>query len=204
MPKPLELIEEHSRAGCRARKDFFDKNSQQLQGASLQLALAIARGHKLLVCGNGNDAEARYVAAQFINNFIFDRPALPAIPLEHCLSAGPAAGMASEQEFCFARQVDALGRPGDVFFVISSCACNIGLLNALITAKEKGLFVLGLGCPESGAMISYCDIFLNVDCENRPVIKELHMAAEHALCRLVEHHLFENVGILAPYLRPDE
>lgn len=203
MAEPLELIEEHARVGCRAREDFFEKNAEKLQGAALQLALAIARGHKLLICGNGNAAEARYVAAQFVNNFILDRPALPAIPLESCLSPAPEGGVA-EQELCFARQVDALGRPGDVFFVISSHACNMGLLNALITAREKGLFVIGLGCSESGVLAHYCDILLNADCENRPVVKEVHMAAEHVLCRLVDHHLFENVGILAPYLCPDE
>ena len=101
-------------------------------------------GHKILLCGNGGSAaDAKHIAAEFINRFRFDRPALPAIALTTDSSILTCIGNDSSFDFVFSRQVEALAAPGDLLIGISTSGNSKNVLNALEAAHAKGIKTVG-------------------------------------------------------------
>lgn len=201
MDKSLERIAAHAAAGLRMREEFFRLSSEKLRKAAFETALRLALGGKLLLCGNGGSAaDAQHVAAEFVNRYKLDRPALPAIALTTDSSALTAIGNDSGYELVFARQLDALGRAGDVLLAISTSGNSPNVLAATALAQKKDIFTIGLTGPGGGEMAQFCDLLLDAPFPGTPLIQETHLAAEHIFCELVEYYLFENVGALTPFL----
>src|SRR6185295_16806570 len=104
------------------------------------LVQAFARGNKVLLFGNGGSAaDAQHIAAEFVGRFAFDRPALPALALSVNTSCVTAIGNDYGFDVVFARQIEALGRPGDVAVGISTSGNSPNVLCGLKAAKEKGI-----------------------------------------------------------------
>lgn len=193
MPEPLEIISAHVSAGNAARKKFFAQNAEDVRKAAFALALCLAKNGKILLCGNGGSAaDCQHVAAEFVNRFLMDRPALPAIALTTDTSALTAIGNDSAFEQVFARQVEALGSSGDCLIAISTSGGSPNVLEAIKAAKNKQMTVIGLSGNKGGKMEPLCDYALIVPDPRTPVIQEAHLAIEHLLCRLVDYYLFEN------------
>ena len=141
----LKIIARHAAEGARLREEFFRQRGDTLREAALEAAAAIASGGKILFCGNGGSAaDAQHLAAEFVNRFLMDRPALPAIALTTDSSALTAIGNDMGYHEVFARQVEALGRPGDMLVAISTSGNSPNVLRALETAGRGGLFTVGL------------------------------------------------------------
>lgn len=197
-----DYIKEYAENGAAMRLRFFAENTQKLVEAARQTAIAIANGHKLLLCGNGGSAaDAQHIAGEFVNRFLINRAALPAIALTTDTSVITAIGNDLDFSQIFSRQVEALGNSGDVLFAISTSGKSHNVLRAIEVARQKKMLVIGLTGPES-SMSSSCDIAIEACGDLTPYIQEQHLACEHLFCSLTDKFLFENVAVIAPFLRP--
>ena len=201
----LEIIARHAQDGARLREEFFRARASDLREAALRAALCLAGGGKILLCGNGGStADAQHLAAEFVNRFLMDRPALPALALSTDTSALTAIGNDLDFSQIFARQVEALGRKGDLLVGISTSGNSANVLAALQTARRTGLFTVGLTGQGGGGMAPLCHILLETPTRHTPLVQELHIAAGHLFCQLTDYYLFENVTALTPYFQSDQ
>lgn len=146
---------------------------------------------KILIAGNGGSAaDAQHFAGELVSRFYFDRPPLAAIALTTDSSILTAIGNDYGYEDVFARQVQALGRSGDVFIAISTSGNSPNILKAIVAAKSIGLVVIGLTGRSGGKMKALCDICLCAPSDSTPRIQECHLLIEHCLCACIEEQLF--------------
>ena len=150
------------------------------------------KGNKLLLCGNGGSAaDSQHMAAEFVNRFRLDRAALPAIALTVDTSILTAIGNDSSYEFTFSRQLEALGRPGDILAAISTSGGSSNILKALEVARERGLQTVGFtGEKGRQSMAPKCDLCLVVPSADTPRVQEVHEFVWHVICGMVEQRLF--------------
>ncbi|HTX92039.1 MAG TPA: D-sedoheptulose 7-phosphate isomerase [Anaerolineales bacterium] len=150
------------------------------------------QGNKVLLCGNGGSAaDSQHMAAEFVNRFRIDRAALPAIALTVDTSILTAIGNDSSYEFTFSRQVEALGKPGDVLAAISTSGGSPNVLKALEVAHSRGLKTIGFtGEKGRQTMAPKCDLCLVVPSPDTPRVQEVHEFAWHVICGIVERELF--------------
>jgi D-sedoheptulose 7-phosphate isomerase len=152
---------------------------------------ALRAGNKLLIAGNGGSAaDAQHLAAEFVSRFYFDRPGLAAIALTTDTSALTAIGNDYGFERLFSRQVDALGRKGDVFIGLSTSGNSPNVLAAFLECRTKGLITVGLTGHSGGKMAALCDHCLCMPSTETPKIQEGHIIVGHIICALVEREMF--------------
>lgn len=192
------ILAGYASAGAALREQFFATSGEKLDKAAQTLARRLRDGGKILLCGNGGSAaDAQHVAAEFVNRFLLERRPLPALALTTDSSVLTSAGNDRGFAEIFALQVRALGRKGDVLVAFSTSGTSPNVLAALTAARDAGLFRLGLTGESGGDMPSLCDITLQVPHTLTPLIQEIHIAAGHMLCRLVDYYLFENTAALS-------
>jgi D-sedoheptulose 7-phosphate isomerase len=154
-------------------------------------AAAMKSGRKLLVAGNGGSAaDAQHLVAEFVSRLTVDRPALRAVALTTDTSILTACGNDYGFDRVFARQIEALGQPGDVFLAISTSGNSPNILNALHQAKEIGLTTIGYTGNNGGKMRDLCDHNVIIPSNVTMNIQESHLALEHIFCMLVECFYF--------------
>jgi D-sedoheptulose 7-phosphate isomerase len=152
---------------------------------------ALRAGNKLLIAGNGGSAaDAQHLAAEFVSRFYFDRPGLAAIALTTDTSALTAIGNDYGFERLFSRQVEALGRSGDVFIGISTSGNSPNVINALAECRARGVVTIGLTGQAGGKMAALCDHCLRMPSGETPKIQEGHIVVGHIICGLVEREMF--------------
>lgn len=150
---------------------------------------AFASGRKLLVFGNGgSSADAQHFVCEFVGRFLTDRRALPAIALTTNQAILTAWSNDRSFDEVFARQVEALGAPGDVAFGISTSGASANVLTALQRARARGLHTIGL-TGSGGRMAPLCDVLLAVPLTGTQDIQEVHLVTYHAICAAVEERL---------------
>ncbi len=199
------MVMEHALEGNRLRQTFFQQNAHRVVELGRIMAATLARGNKLLLCGNGGSAaDAQHLAAEFVNRFILDRPPLPAMALTTDSSVLTSIGNDFGFEQVFAKQVLALGQPGDILFAISTSGNSPNILAALRAAAERDMYTIGLTGKGGGAMADLCRYLVDIQDSRTPLVQELHIAIGHLLCALVDHYLFENVLALQPLLEQAE
>jgi D-sedoheptulose 7-phosphate isomerase len=164
-----------------------------LVGAAEETAKALKAGHKLMVAGNGGSAaDAQHLVAEFVSRLVKDRPALRAIALTTDSSILTAVGNDYGYECTFARQIEALGQPGDIFLAISTSGNSPNILRALELAHSTGIVTIGLTGSRGGQMLELCDFCLRMPSDLTMKIQEAHLALEHIFCLLVEQIYFAN------------
>jgi D-sedoheptulose 7-phosphate isomerase len=148
---------------------------------------AFTRGNQLLLCGNGGSAaDCQHIAAELTGRFERERRAYPAIALTTDTSALTAIGNDYGFDRVFARQVQALGRAGDVLLAISTSGNSPAILNAARAARERGAHVVGLSGASGGALAALCDVCLRVPSTRTARIQEMHILIGHALCECID------------------
>src|ERR1700675_4026987 len=154
----------------------FGETSENLQQMTQDAALlsavgrvvgacveALRRGHKILFAGNGGSAaDAQHLAAELVSRYAYDRPGLPAFALTTDTSVLTAIGNDYGYEHLFARQLEAVGATGDVFFGISTSGRSPNVLRAFDAARAKGLVTIGMTGRTGGRMAERCDLLLCV------------------------------------------
>lgn len=152
---------------------------------------ALLRGNKLLFAGNGGSAaDAQHWAGELVSRFNFDRPGLPAMALTTDTSILTAIGNDYGYDYVFARQVEALGRKGDLLMAISTSGNSKNILRAMAAAREAGLGVIGFTGRKGGTMADQCDLCLRVPSDETPKVQEGHEILGHLICNLIEQEIF--------------
>ena len=152
---------------------------------------AYRQNHKVLVAGNGGSAaDAQHMVGELVSRFYFDRPGLPGVALTTDTSIITAIGNDYGYERVFARQVQANGMRGDVFFGISTSGNSPNILEAVKECKEKGIITVGLVGSKECKMDNLCDYVIKAPSDETPRIQEVHILIEHIICALVEAAIF--------------
>ena len=155
------------------------------------LVEAFQKGNKPLLFGNGGSAaDAQHIAAEFVGRFAFDRPPLPALALSVNTSAVTAIGNDYGFDLLFARQIEALGRAGDVAIGISTSGNSPNVLQGIAMAKKMGLHTVALAGASGGKMKGAADYCLCAPSNETPRIQECHILIGHIISELVEESIF--------------
>ena len=157
------------------------------------VAGALEDGCKLLLFGNGGSAaDAQHIAAELVGRFAFDRPALPALALSVNTSCVTAIGNDYGFDKVFSRQIEALGRRGDVAIGISTSGNSPNVLLGVSAARDMGLHAIGLTNQTGGKLRDEVDHCICVPSDETPRIQECHILIGHIIAELVEQALFQD------------
>jgi D-sedoheptulose 7-phosphate isomerase len=163
----------------------------QVQRAATACVESIRAGGKILLAGNGGSAaDAQHIAGELVSRFAFDRPGLPAVALTTDTSILTAIGNDYGYEKLFSRQIQALGRAGDVFIGYSTSGRSPNVLSAFECARQAELICVGFTGNRGGRMRELCHHLLEVPSADTPKIQEGHLVLGHVLCGLVEREIF--------------
>lgn len=175
-----------------AQQRFLQDHLDALVGAVEEVVGALRAGGKVLLFGNGGSAaDAQHIAAEFVNRYLIERPALPAIALTTDTSTLTSIANDYGVADLFAKQIRALGRAGDVAVAISTSGQSVNVLRGLEVCRELRIRTIGLTGGNGGAMAGLTDHLLCVShtCVT-PRIQEVHHLIGHVLCELVDERLF--------------
>ena len=154
------------------------------------VADALAGGGQVLFCGNGGSAaDAQHLAAELVGRLQLERPAYRAVALTTDTSVLTAVGNDYGYADVFARQVEGLGRPGDVLVAISTSGRSENVLRAAAAARAKGMAVIAFLGPAASPLDEEADLALHVDGDVAGLVQQGHITIGHALCGRVEHRL---------------
>ena len=164
----------------------------QIENSAQTCIDSLKSGGKILLAGNGGSAaDAQHIAAEFVSRFAFDRPGLPAIALTTDTSILTAIGNDYGYEKLFARQLQSLGRKGDVFIGYSTSGKSANVLLGFEEAQQRDIKTIGLTGKRDGPMRELCDYLIEVPSLETAKIQEGHLVLGHILCGLVEQALFK-------------
>lgn len=187
-------INQHFAASLEAQQRTLAGIGPQIAQAAAHLAKQLSEGHKILACGNGGSAaDAQHFAAELVNRFEVDRPGLAAIALTTDSSALTSIANDAAFEQVFARQVQALGRSGDVLLAISTSGNSPNLVAAIREARAQRMSIIALTGRDGGAMSQHLggeDIELRVAATATARIQEVHILVIHCLCDGIDWLLF--------------
>ena len=159
----------------------------QISQAVDLLVERLGAGNKLLVCGNGGSAaDAMHICAELVGRFFQERRALPAIALNTDQAVLTAWSNDYSYESVFSRQVEALAKPGDVVWGISTSGNSRNVVAALKTARELGASTIAMTGLGGGSMAEHADVLLAVPLSVTPRIQEAQAVTYHIICEAVE------------------
>ena len=151
---------------------------------------AVLKGGKILFFGNGGSAaDCQHLATELTARYITDRAAIAAIALTTDTSALTAIGNDMGFDKLFSRQIEALGKEGDIAVGISTSGQSANVLEGLKAARKAGLITVGLSGRKGGKMPDVCDILLVVPSETTARIQEMHITLGQMLCGALEQRL---------------
>ena len=160
---------------------------QAVLDAAAAVIAALKGGGKLLVFGNGGSAaDAQHVAAELVGRFERERPGMAAIALTTDASVLTSIGNDYAFDRIFARQIEALGRPGDVALGISTSGASPNIVAGLVAARALGLQTIALTGADGGAVGKAAAIHVNVPSPSAARVQEVHRTVLHVICDLVE------------------
>jgi len=192
-----EEIRKVSRAYLQDASDLLsatgDACVDDIARAADRLTGSFRSGRRLLICGNGGSAaDAQHLATEFVSTLTIDhlRPSIPAIALTTDTSLLTAIANDFGVERMFARQVEALGRSGDVLMAISTSGRSANIIAAASTAQDRDLSVIALTGDSGGELAPLADVAIRVPSTSTAHIQECHLAIEQLLALLVERALY--------------
>lgn len=181
-----QIFDEHARVFEEARENLLP----DLQKAAEVAEACLASGNKLLVFGNGGSAaDAQHFAAELVGRFEQDRRPLPAVALTVDTSLLTAVGNDHGFEQIFARQVEALGGPGDLLVAISTSGNSANVIRAADKGREMGCRLIGLTGEEGGQLADRADVLIAAPSGTVARIQEIHELCLHALAAWLERRL---------------
>ena len=173
-----------------AHRRFAGQGLEAVLAAATAISRAVTSGRKVLAFGNGGSAsDAEHLVAELVGRFEGERQALAGIALTANSSVVTAIANDYGYERVFTRQIEGLGREGDVAFGISTSGRSPNVLAALTAAKALGMTTIALTGRDGGPIGAAADIHVNVAEASTPRVQEVHRTAIHAMCTLVEQSL---------------
>jgi len=184
-----ERIQESARLLQQMSED--ERLARHVAGIVDACVAALNNGNKLLFMGNGGSAaDAQHLAGELVSRFAYDRPGLPAFALTTDTSVMTAIGNDYGYDKLFARQVQAVGRPGDVLFGISTSGRSANVLAGLRMGREQGLVTVGMTGNQREQIVELVDHTIEIPSAQTPRIQEGHIVIGHLLCGLIEERIF--------------
>lgn len=181
------IVRANIAASIEAHARFLEVCLPAVTRAADALIKSYLSGHKTIFFGNGGSAaDAQHLAAEFLGRYLRERAPLPALALNTDTSAMTAIGNDYGYEQTFSRQLRAMSSPGDVAVGISTSGNSRNVIEALVCARDLGLFTIGLTGASGGQLRAIVDVLIAVPSEETPRIQECHILAGHAICDAVE------------------
>ncbi|WP_196137133.1 phosphoheptose isomerase [Aliikangiella sp. G2MR2-5] len=175
-----------------------DALPERIANAGELLVNTLLNGGKVLACGNGGSAtEAQHFCSEMLNRFERERPALPAIPLTTDCSTITAIGNDYNFNEIFAKQVKALGQPGDILLAFSTSGNSQNVIEAMRAALAKDMLIISCTGKDGGEMAGLMgsnDVEIRVPSNSTARIQEVHLVVVHSLCDLVDNALFGEIN----------
>jgi D-sedoheptulose 7-phosphate isomerase len=194
-------IHQMFRESAEVKLRFAEEYAPRIEAVARRMADVLRRGGKLLFFGNGGSAaDAQHLAAEFVNRFLRDRGPLAAVALTTDTSALTSIGNDLGFDQVFARQVEALARPGDLVVAISTSGNSPNVLRGVEAARRLGCATVGLTGGSGGLLATAVDEVFVVPSTETPRIQETHITLGHALCAVVDEILL-SVGDPAAGMR---
>jgi D-sedoheptulose 7-phosphate isomerase len=186
-PTNRAWAEQVLREGAELRLKLLDACVDATLQLSERVRSSLASGGRVLLFGNGGSAaDAQHIAAELVGRFVAERRGLAAIALTTDTSALTAIANDYGFDAVFARQIEALGRPGDVAIGISTSGNSPSVVHGIEAARAAGLFTAALLGGTGGRLRSTCDLPIVVPHPVTARVQECHITLGHMLCELVE------------------
>ena len=189
----MEFIKNYIEKSIETKRNILENENilSKIRDVSLVIVDSLKNGGKVLICGNGGSAaDSQHIAAELVGRLCYDRPGLPAMALTVDSSILTAVGNDYGYEMVFSRQVQACAQKGDVLIGISTSGNSKNVVNAILEAKEKGVFTVGFTGEKDGLISANADITIKIPSSETPIIQESHIMAGHIICAMVEKMMF--------------
>jgi D-sedoheptulose 7-phosphate isomerase len=162
----------------------------QMVKALEMVQATVRRGGTMYFCGNGGSAaDAQHLATEYVVRYMRKRRAYPAVALTTDSSLLTAAGNDLGFEEIFARQIEALAKPGDLLIIHSTSGSSPNVLRAAEAARERGVAVLAFSARDGGKLAGMADHSVIVPTDRTDRAQEIHLCIEHLICEIVEESL---------------
>jgi len=188
--EPIEHIRRNFLDSISAKQQALETAAPAIARAAAVLARAFSDGARVLCCGNGGSAaDAQHFSSELLNHYEVERSGLPAIALT--TDSSTLTSLANDYGYpeVFARQVQALGRPGDILLAITTSGNSENILRAIAAAHRRGMQVIALCGRDGGAipaLLLDSDIEIRAPGSSTARIQEVHLLAIHCLCDLID------------------
>ncbi|MDP7536913.1 MAG: phosphoheptose isomerase [Methylococcales bacterium] len=189
-----DRINQHFTASIETKQAAAALLGPGISAAAQTLVTALLKGKKILTCGNGGSAgDAQHFSSELLNRFERERPPLPAIALT--TDSSTLTSIANDYHYnqVFAKQLRALGQPGDILVTYSTSGNSESIIQAINSAHDKKITTIALTGKDGGAVTNLLfenDIEIRVPSPSTARIQETHLLITHCLCDLIDHQLF--------------
>ena len=184
-----DTLLQHVQDSIDLKQSFFQAEAEHIVAQAEDMAERLKRGCHILICGNGGSAaDAQHLAAELSGRYVKERRALAGIALTTDTSALTAIGNDYGYDLVFSRQVEALGRPGDLLIGISTSGNSPNVILAVEAAKALGMKTLALLGRDGGKLKALADDALVVPCTVTARVQELHQMTYHFWCEIIDTH----------------
>jgi D-sedoheptulose 7-phosphate isomerase len=187
------LIQQRFEESAFIKRAFAQEHGAQIETAVHRILQSLKEGGKIMIFGNGGSAaDAQHMAAEFVNRYLLKRNPLPAIALTTDSSILTSIGNDTEFTEIFSKQIEALGREGDIVIAITTSGNSPNVLHGIEQAKHMGIYTIALTGGDGGKVKALADLTLCVSSTQEvPRIQEVHLTLEHVICEMVESSLFD-------------
>lgn len=189
-----ERIKEHFQASIQTKQMALELLPEPIERAAMLISQHLIQGSKVLSCGNGGSAgDAQHFSSEMLNRFERERPGLPAIALTTDSSTVTSIANDYSYDEVFAKQVRALGQPGDILLAISTSGNSANVVKAIEAAHDRDMLVVALTGRDGGQMARQLrddDVEIRVPSNSTARTQEVHLLVIHCICDLIDTHLF--------------
>lgn len=185
-----DIIKQQINASIHTKLAVLETQTAAIAAAGRTISDTLARGNKLLTCGNGGSAsDAQNFATELLGRYVNDRRSLPAIPLSADAATITAIGNDYGYAQVFARQISSLGQPGDTLVAFTTSGNSENVIAAIATARERGMHIIALtgkGGGKLAGLLQPQDIHVCVPDNATARIQEAHIMILHTWCEIIE------------------
>ncbi len=168
-----------------------EKILESIKEASKLCCEALQKGNKIIFAGNGGSAaDAQHLAGELVNRFGFERPGIAAIAITTDTSILTSISNDYGFKRLFARQIEAIGKKGDILFSFSTSGNSDNIIEGIKEARKKGIINIGFTGKSGGKMKTMCDLCLTIPSDETPRIQESHILIGHIICSSIENSMF--------------
>lgn len=187
-------IHNHLRNSVETKQALAERHAAEIERLGRAVAKCLLNGGKILTCGNGGSAsDSEHITAEFVGRFRRERRSLPSVALTGPASLITAIANDYGYDQVFSRQVEGQGKPGDILFAISTSGNSKSVINAVVTAKKRGILTVAFTGDSGGNLAPAADIAIRVPSTVTAHIQESHITAAHMICEIADE-LIEQAG----------